>query len=138
MPRVIEFLNEAAIDPRSQPGRYEHSRPAVIEVSVPEGATDVDPALTEIVVRFNRRMGPATSVLPRIPDYFPRIEQTTWNESFDACTITLALEPGRAWEIYLNAPGAGNFSSDEGVWMKPVTLWFRTRDAEPPPEGAAR
>jgi hypothetical protein len=140
MPRVVDFLNMAATDPRAMPQRYEESRPNVVAVSVPEGAPDVDPKLTQIVVRFDRRMSGASSVLPRVPDLFPAVEKVDWDDDLVTCTITVALEPDRSYELYLNAPGSGNFASDEGVWLRPVTIWFHTGagESEPQADGSQR
>jgi hypothetical protein len=130
MPRVVTFFDEASNAPASMPARYEQSRPNVVEVSVPEGAIDVDPRLREIVVRFDRRMMRTSSVVPRIPDSFPQVLGAAFDESAQVCTISVGLQPGRSYELNLNATGEGWFGSAEGVALKPYTIWFSTRAAE--------
>ena len=63
--------------------RYEARRPSVTEVSVVNGAHDVDPLLTEIVVRFSRPMLAKTSVVERAPELFPKVEKAEFDESID-------------------------------------------------------
>ncbi len=131
MPRVVAFLNEASFAPASMPERYEQSRPAVVEVSIPAGSQDVDPNTREIVVRFDRPMMRTHSVLPRIPDRFPRILGTAFDDSAQVCTILVSLDPDRDYELSLNTTGAGWFAGEEGVALRPYLIWFHTRSAPP-------
>ena len=127
MVRVSDFFEEASRTPREMMTRYEARRPTVIDVSVVNGAQDVYPLLTQIVVRFSRPMLAKTSVLERAPDLFPKIEKAEFDESRTACTITVKLEPERDYEFSLNRMESGWFASDEGVSLRPYTVWFRTR-----------
>lgn len=130
MQRVCDFFHEAARAPGEMVGRYEARRPTVTEVSIANGTSDVDPGTTEIVVRFSRPMLRRASVAPRAPDYFPQIADATFDETATVCTIAVKLDPEREYELSLNSPTAGWFASEEGVSLKPYTIFFRTRALE--------
>jgi hypothetical protein len=82
--------------------------------------------MTGIVVRFSRPMLRKTSVAPRAPDYFPKIVGAVFDETGTVCTNTVNLEPERDYEFSLNSLDAGWFASEEGVALKPHTIFFRT------------
>ncbi|MGO9228720.1 MAG: DUF4932 domain-containing protein [Bryobacteraceae bacterium] len=123
MPRVVEFFNDAAPRLGELTKRYDDSRPKVVSMSVHDGALDVDPALTEIVVRFNQPM----STVDLNKD--PRFRTGRFDQSGTALTIPVVLEPEHDYQFSLSWPNGQNLTSADGVPLQPVLLHFRTKVA---------
>jgi hypothetical protein len=123
MPKVVEFFNNVAPRIGELSKRYDDSRPMVTSMSVRDGAVDVNPTLTEIVVRFNRRM----SAVDLNKD--PRFRMGRFDQTGTVLTIPVVLEPEHDYQFSLRWPGGQNLTSADGVPMQVVTLHFRTRAA---------
>ncbi len=121
MPEVVEFFN--GLPPRLADlrKRYEDSRPTVISMSIQDGVRDVDPALSEIVVRFSRPM----STVDLNSD--PRFRMGRFDEARTVLTIPVTLEPERDYAFALRWPNGQSLTSADGIPMKPASLRFRTR-----------
>lgn len=99
-----------------------------IAAIVPEnGAKDVDPATAELRVTFDVPMGAGMSWTGGGPK-MPRARDPVWSEDDRTCTLPVALEPGRDYELGINSLSASNFQSRWGVPLEPVVYKFRTRD----------
>ena len=128
MPRVVEFFNGAAARVDDLVSHYEERRPRVVSMTVTNGAQDVDPGLTEIVVKFDRPMRPntwsvaRTSIVPQ-----PKIGKVHFDETGTVFTIPVTLETDHEYAFSLNWPGGGSFASQDGVALKDVPVRFRTR-----------
>lgn len=123
MPKVVEFFNKVAPRIGELAKRYDDSRPRVISMSVHDGALDVDPRLTEIVVRFNQPMN--TVDLNRDP----RFRMGRFDQTGTVLTIPLALDPEHDYQFSLRWPSGQILTSAAGIPMQPVTLHFRTKAA---------
>jgi hypothetical protein len=121
MPGVVQFFNDVAPRVGDLAKRYEDSRPKVVWMSVADGATDVDPALTEIRVRFSRAMSDANL------NKDPRFGKPSFDETCTVLTIPIALEPEHDYEFWLRWPDRQPFSSGDGVPLQPVLVRFRTK-----------
>jgi len=123
MPRVVSFFNEAA------PGIHELTdrlRPEVVSTSVADGARDVDPGVTEIVIRFSMpmsRLGPGRS---------GDLSGARFDGTGAALTIPVTLEPERDYAIPLRWPGGQSFVGANGVPLPDRILRFRTSAAPAP------
>jgi hypothetical protein len=130
MPRVVEFFDDAASRVDRMVRDDEAGRPKVVSLSIVNGAQDVNPALKEIVVRFDRPMKTnryavaRTSAVPQ-----PKFGKVSFDESGRVFTIPVTLEPDKEYAFSLNWPGGGSFQSVEGVLLKPLEVKFRTRSA---------
>lgn len=102
--------------------------PTVVETRPAQGAADVDPRLSEIVVRFSAPMQPMGYAVSREDAAtFPRITaQPRQTETLDAFAIPVALEPGRTYVVWLNGQGRKDFRDREGRAAEPFRLEFRT------------
>ncbi|MFG0275957.1 MAG: Ig-like domain-containing protein [Phycisphaerales bacterium] len=112
------------------PPRADAPAAPTIESIIPaNGAADVDPATTELVVVFSEPMQDAYSmVLVESREKFPPVSAVRWNADRTALTATITLEPGREYAFGLNAPGFMSFRSERGAAQRPVEVRFRTRD----------
>jgi len=140
MPRLVEFFNDTASRVDELARVYEESRPKVLSMSIANGATDVDPALKEIVVRFDRPMDRGRFGINDIAAApSPKMGKASFDDSGRVFTVAVALEPNRDYGFTLNWPEGDVFQSAGGVPLKPFEVKFRTRaDSEStarPPDG---
>jgi hypothetical protein len=156
MPRVVAYFDSLPDRLPAMQRRYDALRPRVVSVSIENGSESVDPALREIVVRFDRPvsddgwsvvpvLGPSGPV-PGAEERFPKI---TW-KGLDSARVTFAvgkavaspgatlrlgveLQPGREYELQLNtAHGNGFRSVADGAPLAPYHVRFKTRGAGGP------
>ena len=57
-------------------------------------------------------------------------KQASWSKDGLTCTLSVALEPDREYELGLNSLSHNNFQSQSGVPLPPVLYTFRTRSAK--------
>ncbi len=123
MPRVVELFDSIAPRMGELAKRYADSIPRVTSISVPDGARDVDPAMTQIVVKFSRPMDTADL------NTDPRFRMGSFDSTGTVLTIPVALSPEHDYQFSLRWPDGRAFASADGVPMPPVTLHFRTEAA---------
>lgn len=99
--------------------------PVVVGSDPVAGADDVDPALTEVILTFDRAMAPARWALAR--------DKAITDPSYDTPTIDgievsvpVTLAPGTTYALWVNPEGVG-FESEVGLSAVPWLLTFRTR-----------
>lgn len=104
--------------------------PLVIATSPAAGAIEVDPALGEITVTFDRDMGQGFSWTGGGPDYPPGLEgqKPNWRDK-RTCVLPVKLEPARYYRVGINAKSFQNFCSAEGSAAKPMAIYFTTKGA---------
>jgi len=123
MPRVVEFFNDTA--PTIQ-DLIDRLQPKVISTSIPDGASDVDPATKGIVVRFSMPMNRTG------PDRSAKVSGGRFDATGTAVTIPVTLEPQRDYAIPLRWSGGQAFLSADGVPLPAAVLRFRTAAAAAP------
>ena len=129
--RIASFFEDFAGRVETVKSAYDAKRPKVVGVSIENEATDIDPNLTEIVVRFDRPMRKSLPTLgydlrgPR--DRFPEIGKFEFDEQGTSFRISLKLQPAHDYEITLNRNSGGAFASPDGVLLAPYRIHFRTR-----------
>lgn len=104
--------------------------PPVVVKTVPEaGAADVDPGLTEIKVTFSKAMQDGSwswSTLSK--ESFPKLDgKPKYLEDQRTCVVSVALEPGKTYAIWLNSPKFKNFKDAGGQPAVPYLLVFKTK-----------
>ncbi|MBN1589226.1 MAG: Ig-like domain-containing protein [Pirellulales bacterium] len=106
------------------------SKPRIVSMNPPNGATDVDPNLKFIRVTFDQPMGRGFSWTgggPHFPEGRPG-KKPRWIKNGTACLLPVKLKPGWDYRLGLNSPSFKNFKSRSGVALDPVVYTFRTRD----------
>ncbi len=102
--------------------------PRILKMTPENGDQDVDPALTEIVVTFDRPMGKGFSwtgggeQFPTVPEG----EKPRWSPDRMTATLPVALKPNAAYRLGLNSQSFKNFASADGVPLAPMVYEFRT------------
>ena len=131
MPRIASLFEDFAGRVETVKSAYDAKRPKVVSVSIENGAKDVDPTLTEIVVRFDRPMRkslPTRGYDLRGPrDRFPEIGKFEFDEPGTSFRISVKLQPAHDYEITLNRHSGGAFAGADGVLLAPYQIQFRTR-----------
>jgi len=108
--------------------------PQIVKTIPVIGAKDVDPSIKEIIVVFDRDMGPGFSWTGGGPTFPKTTGNAVWRDS-RTCVLPVALEPGKSYRFGINAPSFQNFRSKEGVPVEPVPFEFMT-SGTPLPESA--
>ena len=112
--------------------------PQIVSVSPVNGVKDVDPAMKEVTVTFDRDMSPSFTWNGKGAD-FPFVPDSNafWRDN-RTCVLPVKLEPGRSYRIGLNtfSPNHQSFCSAQGVRVLPTTICFSTRGTRCPDEGS--
>jgi RNA polymerase sigma-70 factor (ECF subfamily) len=114
----------------------EHQPPVVIRTVPESGAKNVDPALSEIRVTFNKEMKDRSwSWVQIAPENFPELTgEPRYLEDKKTCVVDVRLDPGKTYIIWLNTQRFSNFRDAEGRPAQPYLLMFET-GAEKKPSG---
>jgi beta-lactamase regulating signal transducer with metallopeptidase domain len=110
----------------------EQGPPQIIATSPRVGETDVDPALAEITVTFDRDMGQGFSWTGGEPDYptSPEGKKAIWRDK-RTCVLPVKLEAGHYYRVGINSTSYQNFRSAKGVPARPSAIYFTTTGASP-------
>jgi hypothetical protein len=106
--------------------------PKVVRTSPPNGATDVDPNLSEIVIHFSEPMMENTYSVMRAKGEFPKVTNFYFMDNSTAFVMKVRLKPDTEYRFGINGdePRYQNFKSRKGVPSKPVEIQFKTRPGE--------
>lgn len=119
------------IDPAPpQPAAGAMDPPRIVSISPPLGSSDVDPAVAEIAVAFDRDMRQGFSWTgggPVMPPPRPGL-RPFWRDP-RTCVLPVALETGRFYRVGINSKSHQNFRSAAGVPVRPSVVYFATRGA---------
>jgi len=103
--------------------------PTVVSATPENYADDVSPELSEISVTFDQTMTDRSWSWVRWNYPYP---ETVGKPHYDAtrttCTLSVKLEPGKAYFVRINAEPYMNFRSDQGMSAQPYVLVFATKD----------
>jgi len=104
--------------------------PRIVKSSPLQRAIDVDPALTEITVTFDRDMGAGMSWTGG-PPHFPPVDKGRKARWIDArtCSLPVKLEKGAYYRLGINSSSHRNFRGTDGVTAPPTTICFTTAGA---------
>jgi hypothetical protein len=119
----------AAASPPAMPGR-----PSIVRTNPPAYAANVDPSLDKITVTFSMPMIDGSWSWTGSGETYPK---TTGRPFYDAekttCTLSVKLEPGKAYWIGINSRDYKNFRSATGVPAPWYAIVFATRSADGKP-----
>lgn len=104
--------------------------PRIVSTSPAAGATNVDPATTEIAVTFDRDMQRGFSWTGGGPAFPPGVEgrKPAWRDARTA-VLPVALEAGHYYRVGINSKSHRNFRSAEGIPALPTVIYFTTEGA---------
>lgn len=126
-PAAIYFTTQGA----SEELKAKTQVPTVLEMSPANGATDVDPGLTELRVTFSVPMGGGFSWTGGGPEYPDGVEGKGpyWTAEQRTCVLPVELKPNHGYRLGLNSFSHKNFQSAAGVPLEPVSYTFKTGEA---------
>lgn len=106
------------------------SVPPVVVKTVPAaGSADVDPALTEIAVKFSKPMQDGSWSWSTVAkDSVPHVTDKPRFKDDRTCVLPVKLEPGRTYGIWLNSNKFKNFKGTDGQPAVPYLLVFQTAE----------
>lgn len=111
--------------------------PRVAELVPADNASDVAPGLTELRVTFDQEMNTGGFSFTGGGPHFPKVNgKAHWIDK-RTCVLPVSLQPGKRYELGINATSFKNFKSDSGAPVDPVRWTFRTRGDEKPPADKA-
>jgi beta-lactamase regulating signal transducer with metallopeptidase domain len=108
--------------------------PKVVEMEPENGATDVDPGVKALRVKFDISMNTDgfswTGGGPTFPK-IPNGQKPRWLRDGKTCVLPVQLELGKKYELGLNSFSHKNFTSKWGVPLEPVRYTFQTSGDAP-------
>jgi hypothetical protein len=126
-PRLVVFFKDYAGKFKDLQAEQDAKRPKVVSMVPANGATNVDPALGEIRVVFDRPMADSSWSMVGGGPHFPETagrphyddRRTTW-------TAPVKLKPNWDYQFMLNSGQYDSFRSEENVPLKPASVKFST------------
>jgi hypothetical protein len=111
-------------------GGWRADRPIVVETFPATGATDVDPAVNEIRVTFNKAMANQSWSWVQVSnETFPETAGGIhYLDDMKTCVMPVKLEPGKKYVVWFNTAKYQNFKDIEGRPAEPYLLTFSTRE----------
>jgi hypothetical protein len=124
MPRVIAFFDSFADEVEAA----EAKRPHVVSTEPANGATEVDPALTKLAIRFDRAMlDQSWSIVGGKADTPEITGKLAYDAERRVLTVPVRLQSGRSYRFWLNSESKHGFQSADGVPLEPFEVAFATR-----------
>jgi beta-lactamase regulating signal transducer with metallopeptidase domain len=107
-----------------------NAAPRIIATSPKVGAKEVDPALKEITVTFDRDMGGGMSWTGGGPDFpkSPEGAKAHWRKK-RTCVLPVTLEAGHYYRVGINSTSYQNFRGTNGLPAAVSAIYFTTRGA---------
>lgn len=128
--KTAEYVNAFERQPvrLTAMGRGKGEVPKILFTKPVDGATEVDPALTEITVTFDQDMSEGFSWTGGGSEYpqSPEGAQAQWRGK-RTCVLPVKLEPGHHYRVGINSPSYRNFRSAAGESALPSSISFTTK-----------
>jgi hypothetical protein len=123
MPRIVKFFERQAASLDERLARIPH----VTQFFPGNGAKDVDPALGELRIKFDRPMNRGNAALFGRKGELPAMPSKGKFKDDDMTFIQpVKLEPGRAYRIFVNSMLQPGFISAAGLPVDPIQFTFTT------------
>lgn len=106
------------------------AQPRMVKCSPENGATEIDPALAEIAVTFDRDMDRGMSWTGG-PPLFPPVDSTRevrWANS-RTCVLPVKLQAGTYYRLGINSSNHRNFRDRGGIPAEVAAIYFVTKGA---------
>ena len=135
MPEIVKLQNEIVTDEYvAKLRKQSENRPKISKTNPPDKAKNINPALTEISITFDRPMmdilgwdtrNIGKKTFPERSKHSPPV----WSNDKRTCTIhNVVLKPGKTYNILLNWDvRAENFCSTENIPLHPMRITFTTK-----------
>jgi hypothetical protein len=131
MPKIVDFFNhyvpkfEAKV---AKEAKVAANAPKVVSMTPANGATNVDPALTEIKVTFDQPMRNGSwAFVGGGPNFPETADKPSYDKEYKVLTLPVRLKPNWEYHFSLNGGKFMAFASQEGIPLRPVPVTFKTR-----------
>jgi len=106
----------------------ETAQPVIVKTLPQAGAIDIDPKTKEIQVTFSKdMMDDSWSWIQLSDETIPKIiGKPKYLKDKRTCVVSVKLEPGKTYAIWLNSEKFGNFKDADGRSAVPYLLVFKT------------
>jgi hypothetical protein len=101
----------------------------VASLSPANGAGNIDPSTSSIVITFDRQMDATSFSMLHGPGgmaTYPNIITASYDDTGRIFTIKVQLEPDRLFEFELNRVDGGGFKAADGTALKMTPIRFST------------
>ena len=117
-----------ALSGRADDITIETAQPVIVKTLPQAGAADIDAKTMEIQVTFSKdMMDESWSWSQLSDDSFPKIiGKPKYLKDKRTCVVTVKLEPGKTYAIWLNSEKFGGFKDADGRSGVPYLLVFKT------------
>jgi beta-lactamase regulating signal transducer with metallopeptidase domain len=122
----------AAASEKSEKKLPKTNWPTIVSTSPKIGATDVDPATTEISVTFDRDMDVGGYSWTGGGEFYPKSPEGTtpvWKDK-RTCVLPVQLKREAFYRVGINASSFQNFRSELGVPAETTAIYFATKGAK--------
>jgi len=128
MPKVVAYFEKLAPRVPELMKDFDAKRPKLVSMTPANGARDVDPATTRVVLKFDRPLrGGYSFCYTDDRSLFPKFGKMAFNNEKTTFDMEVQFEPGRDYEFRFNCNGG--FASQEGIPVKQETVKWHTRAA---------
>jgi len=105
-------------------------QPVVVSTEPARGETDVDPALPEIRVTFNKEMVDGSWSWSETAEPYPETTgEPFYLDDHKTCVLPVKLEPQTEYVLWINSEKYRNFKDTHGLRAVPYALYFTTGSA---------
>jgi hypothetical protein len=126
LPRLAEVLSHAADVLPSTMSAFNGARPRIVGTTPEDGATNVASTDTTITIRFDRPMGPGSSIVRGTSDHaaYPEVLRVLWDSTHTLLTMRVVLAQKTHYELQFTGT---RFRSLDGLPLVSRTVRFSTR-----------
>ncbi len=122
----IQLLNDCL----KEKERAVTNAPSIVSMSPANGARDVDPTLTELVITFNKPMKKGMAICQADFGSAPKFKSAAYNDNHTILTVKVQLAPNQEYRMWLNREANNNFSSTDGGILPDTEYIFYTAPAQ--------
>jgi hypothetical protein len=126
MPRVAVFYDSLAPRVAMMRADFEGHRPRVLSASIEHRATEIDPKLQQIVIRFDRAVHGFQDLVGDFGGEVPILTGGRFDTTGTVLTLGVRLAPGHSYWLPF---GPGSFADKDGYPLLAWELRFNTRSA---------
>jgi hypothetical protein len=127
MPKVLAYFEKLPTHVPELVKDFDAKRPKLVSMTPANGAQDVDPGTTKIVMKFDHPLRDRYSFCYTNRTLFPRLGKMGYDDAMTTFNVEVQFEPNRDYEFRLNCNGG--FATQDGIPVKPETVKWHTRAA---------